>query len=122
MKTITRKSLLISGLCALALSLGTTAFAEKGAETLVRLTKGSTPAKTEMAAPIAHKCANCTDSFVTVVDKSTKGPNHQVRQVVRHNCSACTTKVSTEGTGKAKRDVVAHSCGAEVKPACCSMN
>ena len=68
MKTINRKNLLLAGLCAVALSLGTTVYAEKGAETLVRLNKSS-PATTEAASAVAHKCANCTDTFVSIVDK-----------------------------------------------------
>jgi len=119
MKTINRKNLLLAGLCAVALSLGTTVYAEKGAETLVRLNKSS-PATTEAASAVAHKCANCTDTFVSIVDKGTKGPNHLVTPAVRHNCAACGTKIATEGTGKAKRDVATHSCGAEIKPACCT--
>lgn len=117
MKTINRKNLLLAGLCAVALSFGTTVYAEKGAETLVRLSKSS-PASTEAA--VAHKCANCTDTFVNVVDKGTKGPNHLATRAVRHNCAACDTKIATEGTGKAKRDVATHSCGAEIKPLCCT--
>ena len=122
MKTINRKSLLIAGLCSLALSFSTLAYAEKGAEALVRASKASSPAKTEPAAMAAHKCANCTDSFVTVVDKATKGPNHAVTTAVRHNCSACSTKIVSEGTGKAKHDVAIHACGADLKAACCAKN
>jgi len=122
MKTIHRNHFLIVGLCAFALSLGSAAYAEKGGETLVRLTKGSRPASTEIAPATAHKCPNCTDSFVSVVDKSTKGPNHLVTKVVRHNCSACETKIVTEGTGKAKHSVAIHSCNAEIKPLCCAKN
>src|SRR5215467_4542842 len=122
MKTINRKSLFISGLCAMALSFGTAAYAEKGAETLVRLTKGSPPAKVEAAAPMAHKCAACTDSLVTVVDKGTKGPNHVVTKVFRHNCPACDTRRVTEGVGKAKHDVAMHTCNGDTKAACCALN
>jgi hypothetical protein len=122
MKTINRKSLFISGLCAVALSFGTVAYAEKGAETLVRLTKGSPPAKVEAATPMAHKCALCTDTIVSVVDKGTKGPNHLVTKVSRHNCAACDTRIVTEGTGKAKRDVAMHTCAADLKAACCASN
>ena len=117
-----RKSLLIAGVCAFALSLGTAAYAEKGAETLVRLTKGSAPAKTQAAPIAAHKCANCTDTLVSVVDKGTKGPNHAVTKVAKHNCTACATKIVTEGSGKAKHDVAIHTCGADVKAACCASN
>ena len=117
-----RKSLLIAGLCALALTFGTAAYAEKGAETLVRLTKGSAPAATQAASVAAHKCANCTDSLVSVVDKGTKGPNHAVTKVVRHNCADCSTKITTAGTGKATHEVAIHTCGADVKAACCASN
>src|SRR5437773_1375374 len=110
MKAINRKSLLLAGVCALALSLGPTAFAEKGAEALVGLPKASAPAKTVTAVPVPHMCANCTDTLVNVVDRATKGPNHLVTKVARHNCPGCSTKISIEGTGKAKRDVAIHSC------------
>ena len=122
MKSFNRKSLLIAGVCAFALTFGTVAYAEKGAETLVRLTKGSVVAPEQVAAPMAHKCANCTDSFVTFVDKGTKGPNHAVSKVVRHNCTACSTKIATAGTGKAMHDVATHTCGADVKATCCASN
>jgi len=122
MKTINRKSFLVAGLCALALSFGTAAYAEKGAETLVRLTKGSAPAKVEVAATIAHKCSTCTDTLVSAVDKGTKGPNHAVTKLGRHNCTACSTTIATEGTGKAKRNMTTHTCAVDVKAACCASN
>jgi hypothetical protein len=122
MKSINRKSLLTAAVCALALSFGTAAYAEKGAETLVRLTRGSAPDKTEIVAQPAHKCANCTDSLISVVDNGTKGPNHLVTKVVHHNCSACDTKFTTQGTGKAKQLVAMHTCGADLKAACCAAN
>src|ERR1051326_9501666 len=103
MKSFNRKSLLIAGVCALALTFGTVAYAEKGAETLVRLTKGSAVAPAQMAAPTAHKCASCTDSVVSKVDYGTKGPNHAVTKVATHNCTACSTTISTVGTGKAAK-------------------
>ena len=121
MKTINRKSLVIAALCAVAVSFSTAAYAEKGAEILVRLTKGTAPAATE-AAPMAHKCANCTDTLVTIVDTGTKGPNHAVTKVVKHNCTACSTKITTEGAGKAKHDVAIHICGSNVKATCCARN
>jgi hypothetical protein len=122
MKTINRNSFLVAGLCALAFSFGTAAYAEKGAETLVRLTKGTASAKIEAAAPMTHKCANCTDSLVSVVDKGTKGPNQAATKVVRHNCTACSTKIATEGSGKAKHDIAIHTCALDVKAACCASN
>ena len=104
----------------LALSFGAVAYAEKGAEGLATFTKPSAPAAAQVAAPMAHKCASCTDTLVSVVDKGTKGPNHIATKVSRHNCAACDTKIVTEGTGKAKCDVAIHSCNAEVKPICCA--
>jgi hypothetical protein len=121
MKLINRKSLLISGLCTITLFLGTAAYAEKGAERLATFGKTSAPAPAQFAAP-AHNCANCTDTFVNVVDKGTKGPNHLVTKVSRHSCAACDTKFATEGTGKSRKDVAIHSCNGEVKPMCCAMN
>ena len=121
MKTINRKSLLISGLSAAALSFGTVAYAEKGAERLTTFGKASPPAAAQVAAP-AHKCANCTDALVNVVDKGTKGPNHLVTKVSRHNCAACDTKILTSGSGKAAKEVAIHSCNSEVKPMCCAKN
>jgi len=122
MKTISRKSLFISGFCAVALSFGTVAYAEKGAETLVRLTKGAPVAKIEAAAPMTHKCAKCSDTLISAVDKGTKGPNHLVTKVSRHNCAACDTKIVTEGSGKAIKDIAMHTCGADAKAACCASN
>jgi hypothetical protein len=122
MKTINRKSLFISGFCAVALSFGSVAYAEKGAETLVRLTKGTPTAKVEAAAPMAHKCALCTDTWVSVVDKGTRGPNHLVTKVSRHNCPGCDTKLVTEGSGKAKHDVAMHKCNGDTKAVCCASN
>jgi hypothetical protein len=120
MKTFNRKSFPVASLCTLALSLGTVAYAEKGAEGLATFTKPSAPAVTQVAAPMAHKCASCTDTLVSLVDKGTKGPNHLVTKVVRRNCAASNTKIVTEGTGKAKYDVATHSCNSEVKPVCCA--
>jgi hypothetical protein len=55
MKTTNRKYLLVAGVCALALTFGTVAYAEKGAGTLVRLTRGDIVAKASAAQPIqAH--------------------------------------------------------------------
>src|SRR6476659_8912747 len=117
MKTTNRKSLLAVGVCALALTFGTDVYAEKGAETLMQLTKGAVPVKAEVA-PVAHKCAKCTDTLVSVLDKGTKGPNHLVTNVAKHNCTACSTTIATEGSGKAKHNVAIHTCGADVKAAC----
>jgi len=122
MKTINRNSLVLATLCALVLSFGTAAYAEKGAERLVNAGKDAAPVPAQMAAADMHKCASCTDVLVNVVDKGTKGPNFATSKVARHNCSACETKIGTAGTGKMKHDVALHSCNAELKPACCAKN
>src|SRR5262245_40861961 len=121
MKTTNRNPFVITIICVLALSFGVAAYAEKGAERLVNLSKApATPTQTAVAE--SHKCASCTDALVTVIDKGTKGPNFASSKVARHNCNACETKVLTAGTGKAKHDVAVHSCNAVVKPACCAKN
>ena len=59
MKTTKRNSFVTAGVCALVISFGAVAYAEKGAETLVRLTKGSPPGKT------VQKCQKCTPDCCT---------------------------------------------------------
>jgi hypothetical protein len=110
MKTITRFSLVITAVSALVLSnFGLSAVAsEKGAEQLI---KRNTPAAVTAAKPAAMNCASCTDSLVKVVDKGTKGPRHEINNVVRHNCASCDTKIVTKGSGKSAVNVAVHSCG-----------
>ena len=114
-----RNSLLTAAVVALALSFGSAVYAEKGAETLVRLSRGVATAKTEAVADADHSCAKCTDTLVTAVDKSTKGPNFSTSQVAQHGCGDCATKITTEGTGKARKEVASHTCAMDVKPGCC---
>ena|ERR1051326_2792669 len=122
MKKVNRNRLFVAGLCVIALSFATAAYAEKGAERLLNAPKASINAPAQITTMAAHRCPSCTDTLVSVVDKGTKGPNHAVSKVVRHNCSSCDTKIVTEGTGKAKHDVAIHSCNGEVKPLCCARN
>lgn len=80
-------------------------------------------AMTKVTAPaLAHRCADCTDSIVSVVDKATKGGKAIASQVVQHNCAACDTKIVSKGTGKATHDVAVHYCKSETKPMCCAAN
>jgi uncharacterized protein with PIN domain len=104
----------------------TAASSQKGAERLVTLTKSSR-AMSSAAAPAAavatvHRCPTCTDALVQIVDKATKGPNHLVRNLARHNCSTCGTELVTNGSGKAAATVAMHSCGASEDANCCAMN
>src|SRR6185503_18296133 len=114
MKAIKSNSVLIAALCGIAVTFGTAAYAEKGAERL--LNKSSPPAAKPVSTATAHSCITCADSLVSTVDKGTKGPNHLVSKVARHNCGTCNTKIATEGVGKAKQDVAIHSCSGQPKP------
>ena len=122
MKTFIGKTLSLTSLVILSLALGSSAYAEKGAETLLRLTQTSVPAKAQPAAQVtSHKCASCSDSVVSIKDAGAKVAN-QSQAAVRHNCNSCETKLVTKGEGKAKTQLALHSCGAVVAAACCASN
>lgn len=117
MKRITRFSLIVTAASALALSsMGLTA-GEKGAELLVK--RNVSPAASN-AKPAPMNCASCTDSWVKVVDKGTKGPRHEVINVVRHNCSSCDTRIVMQGSGKSASNVAVHNCGTSPAAVCCA--
>lgn len=124
LKTTARISAILV-ITAVSVSLANAGSNEKGAERLVSLTKASkasAPAATAVAMP-GHTCAACTDTLVTIVDKTTKGPNHEVRKVARHGCTDCQTRIVTQGVGKAKHDVTIHTCGTTgAAPVCCASN
>lgn len=107
--------MVIAAVCTAAISsFSLTALAEKGGETLVKLTKASyatAPAAVASRQAVFHRCSMCTDTLVTVVDRGTKGPRHEIKTVARHNCSSCETKIVTKGEGKAKYDATVHTCG-----------
>jgi hypothetical protein len=112
-------------IAAAMVSMANAASNEKGAERLVALTKASRAPEAAKAPAImpAHRCPSCTDTLVTIVDKTTKGPNHEVRKVARHGCAGCETRIVTQGVGKAKHDVTLHTCGTTgTAPACCASN
>ena len=109
MKTITRFSLIVTVASAFALSsLGVNA-GEKGAELLAK--RNTTPAAINPTQVAAMTCPNCTDSWISVVDKGTKGPRHEVNNVVHHNCASCDTRIVTKGSGKNAINVAVHTCG-----------
>ncbi len=120
MKTTNRLSLLTATVCALAFTFATVSYADKNMEIVARQKKAAAAATAVQ--PAAHKCPSCTDSVVSVVDKGTKGPNYQVSKLVRHNCTACETKIVAEGAGKARHEVAVHSCGMAEQSACCVKN
>ena len=112
-------------IAAATVSLVSAASSEKGAERLVALTKASKAPEVATAPAMmpAHRCPSCTDTLVTIVDNTTKGPNHEVRKVARHGCADCQTRIVTEGVGKAKHDVTIHTCGTTGSaPVCCASN
>lgn len=112
MKTFTRFSLVLTAASALVLSsFGVSAVAsEKGAELLAKRT--TMPVAIPAATPAPMNCANCTDAWVTVVDKGTKGPLHAVNKIVRHGCASCDTRIVTKGSGKTAANMAVHTCGA----------
>lgn len=118
MKTFTRFSLVVTAASALMLSSYGLNAAEKGAELLVK--RNPAPTAVNTAKPVAMNCASCTDSLVTVVDKGTKGPRHEVKTVVQHNCASCDTQIVTKGTGKNAKEVAVHTCGAGSAAMCAS--
>jgi hypothetical protein len=59
---------------------------------------------------MAHKCANCTDTIVSKVDYGTKGPNHTVTKVVKHNRTDCSTLISLAAGPVANWDVSLFGC------------
>ena len=76
------------------------------------LIAASAPRK-EMAMPVAtHStvCAQCRTTWTRVTAPESKGKIAQTLPVERHNCSDCTSTVTTQGHGKAKEDVLAHVC------------
>jgi len=117
-------TLIIAAACTATLAgFGLTARAEKGAETLVRLTSASratAPSATAATPAAIHRCPMCTDTLATVIDKSTKGPRHEIKTVARHNCAFCETKIVTKGDGKAKYDTVVHTCATRSPSLCCA--
>ena len=120
MKSFTRFSLVLTAAATLVLSnFGLSAVAsEKGAELLAK--RNSAPVAANTATPAAMNCPSCTDSLVTVVDKGTKGPRHEINKVVRHNCASCDTRIITKGTGKTATNVAVHTCGTAAASMCAS--
>jgi predicted RNA-binding Zn-ribbon protein involved in translation (DUF1610 family) len=69
-------------------------------------------------------CPKCKDTYVTTVEKSFKGMNHEeLKTAVVHLCPACETKIVAVGPGKAKKETLVHickSCGSK-DVSCCVM-
>jgi hypothetical protein len=100
---------------------------EKGAEQLTKLKRLSTVdevQKVETGDTIVMSCPKCKDTWVTVVQASEKTGNPpEVKNMLRHECPGCHTKIVTEGVGKQATDKVVHicaKCGSE-DASCCVM-
>jgi len=62
------------------------------------------PQNAALAKATGMSCPRCTDGYIGVADKSSKGMHHDsVKLVTVHLCSACETKITVVG--------VSHSCG-----------
>ena len=87
---------------------------EKGATKLLKLNAIKTVADADAVQAgdtVVMSCPKCKDSWVTIVQPSTKtGAKPETTTVARHECPGCEHKYVTEGHGKAKTDKVAHTC------------
>ena len=69
-------------------------------------------------------CPKCVDVQTTEVNRRAKGAEllagAATRTVMKHTCTACETRITTQGEGKARHAVATHKCTADVpKPATC---
>jgi hypothetical protein len=110
-------STLLQMFVATALFVGTTGSAlaqVKGATQLMPFKKVQTvgvPQSVGAGDQIAMSCPKCKDTYVTTVEKSFKGMNHETLKTARvHLCPGCETKVSTVGQGKAQTATLIHLC------------
>ena len=126
------RSLLIRSTFALAVAglawLPAAGFAqEKGATQLMQ----SKPSRTAADLTPAHSsgfmamsCPKCKDSSVTVVEKTGKAVQPEIKhQMQRHECPGCATTIVPEGHGKAKTSKAVHVCteNGSKDAACCAM-
>ena len=100
---------------------------EKGATKLLKLNAIKTVADADAVQAgdtVVMSCPKCKDSWVTIVQPSTKtGAKPETTTVARHECPGCEHKYVTEGHGKAKTDKLVHickQCGSE-DAFCCVM-
>ena len=76
----------------------------------------------------AMACPKCADVLVTEVNRQAKGgqvlAGTATQKVVKHNCSACETKLTVVGEGKARHTAATHKCAADLPnpTTCCAMN
>jgi hypothetical protein len=108
------RPVLLAVVAGLALLANSVAADEKGAEKLMKLQNLNTVADVQKVAAgdtVVMSCPKCKDSWATVVQTTGKAANpSEARNVVRHACPGCGTKIVTEGAGKQAQDKVVHTC------------
>jgi hypothetical protein len=113
-KSAVRFGLAVAVVSLLSAPLVSSAQAPKGAEKLMQLQKINTVEalqSIEAGDTIVMSCPKCKDTYVQVVEKSLKGANQdQLKTIPIHLCSACETKIVTEGQGKAAKNTLVHTC------------
>ena len=100
---------------------------EKGAQHLNKLQRLN-PAASEQVVKVgdtmAMSCPKCKDTQVTVVEKTGKAFQPEVKhQVSRHDCPACGNKVVSQGVGKTQTSKIVHTCKMDdsTGSSCCAM-
>ena len=133
MKNMTQvRSLLIRSTFALAVVglawLPTAGLAqEKGATQLMQSKPsqtGSDLTPAHSSGSVAMSCPKCKDSSVTVVEKTGKAVQPEIKHhTLKHECPGCATTIVTEGHGKAKTSKAVHVCteNGSKDAACCAM-
>lgn len=80
---------------------------EKGAE---RLASKERAAMSAPAAPEAC-CPKCADTSATVVEKTSKAVQPEIKHLItRHQCAACGVERTVTGHGKLAQESVQHVC------------
>lgn len=87
---------------------------EKGATKLMQLKRLDTNAdveKLEAGDTVVMSCPKCKETWVTVVEKPMKGAGvTEKKNIARHECPGCDSKLVTEGVGKQATTKVQHTC------------
>jgi hypothetical protein len=80
---------------------------DKGAERLVSKQRAAVSAP----APAGACCAQCADTPASVVEKTAKAVQPEIKhQITRHQCAACTVERTVTGHGKLAQESVQHVC------------
>jgi hypothetical protein len=121
---VTRSAILFAfaGLVALP----TTGVAEnKGGNQILALASrqsSETPRGQQPTVSTSVSCPKCKDSWASVVEKTGKAVQPEVRhEVQRHECSGCNDTTVTKGHGKAAATEAMHTCslGEKQNTSCC---